>query len=245
MGLLKGFLAVPRGAGLLLRHGSLRKLALWPAVLSVVLLAGLVAASVHFGPVLIAKLWPGAGHWVGTLARLLAVVLLLAVSGGLFLVGSNLIAQPFIDPLSAEADRLLGWQDEAEALTVKGTLREAGALAADLAADIGLYLLAQVLLLTLWLVGAGPVQVGLSWLVNAWFTGAGMVCSPLCRRGLRGRARWAAMLRAPGLVLGVGLASLALMLVPLAQLLTLPVATLGGTLAVAEDPGAGVAAAEA
>ena len=64
-------------------------------------------------------------------------------------------------------------------------------------------------------------------------------CSALVRRGWRGRKRWRVMRRHWGVVLGVGTAAALLALVPLAQLLTLPIAVVGGTLAMVELERAG------
>jgi CysZ protein len=236
---LVGFVAVLRGAPLLARTPALRRLAVWPTVLSLLLLAGLVWASVHYGPGLVDRYWSPAEGWLGglqLLARALAVVLLLAVSGALFFVGSNLIAQPFVDALSAATDTTLGSSVVAPA-GWRALLREWGWVVGDVLLDLAVYLIAQGVVLVAWLVPGvgGGLHLVLAWLVNAWFAGAGMVCSPLVRRGTHGLARWRRMRALGALVLGIGAGSLLVLLVPLAQLLTLPIAVVGATLALVEQ----------
>jgi CysZ protein len=233
IGLWQGFAAVWRGAGLLLRTPALRRLAVMPALLSLLLFAVLAGVSVRYGPHLIGH-W-GAGFWHHALAgalRFVLVLLLLAFSGVMTFQASNVIAQPFLDPLSRAAERAV----EAAPPDRPITWREAFVLVGDVSVDLCALILAEAVVLAVWLIPAvgGPLHLALSWLVAAWFSGAAMVCSSLCRRGYRGRARWAAMRAVAPWVWGVGVATTLLFIVPLAQLLTLPIAVIGGSLAVVD-----------
>lgn len=241
---IAGFGTVFRGIGLLLREPKLRRLAIAPTVVSIVLLVLLVGGAGLFSNDLLNLIWrPDSGGWIGgllraghVLASLLVFLLLLLVTGALFFFGATLAAEPFIDPLSEGVERALGAEPAKGPGGVGQTVRNTVWIFRDVGLDISLFVLAQILVWLLAFVpGVGPVlHLGVGWLVNAWFAGLEMTTGAAIRRGYRGRARWRALRRDTPRILGVGTAAVLLLLVPIVQLLTLPIAIVAGTIAVVD-----------
>jgi CysZ protein len=234
-GLLVGLFAVGRGALLLLRQRELRKLAIRPMLTSLALFAALVAAAVEFAPDFVHVIGPGV--WEQALAATLhwaVVVILVVLAAVTAIVASHLIAQPFIDPLSAATDRLLDAAEPTAKAKLLAALGDAVLTILDVVRDLLLLLLAEALVVLMGFIPVAGAWLSLvfGWLTAVYFAGVAMVASPLCRRGYRGRERWRAMRAMRPWVLGVGISTTLLLLVPLADLLTLPIAVIGATLAV-------------
>ncbi len=244
--LTAGFGAVPKAFGLLLRHARLRRLAVVPALISTVLLLVLVVLSVRYGGALLDRLWPapdqleGWRAWLASGAHWLAAVLvtglLLVLSGAVFLGGSTLVADPFIDLLSQATEQILGTVPADAPFSLAAAARDILLVLRDVAADLLMFGLAQAALLLLHLipVAGGVLHLVAGWLVNAVFAAMEMASPPLARRGVRGLTRWRTVRAEPATFVGFGAGVVLLLLVPLAQLVTLPVAVVAGTVLVVE-----------
>ncbi|MBI5831211.1 MAG: EI24 domain-containing protein [Armatimonadetes bacterium] len=238
-GLISGFTAVLRGAKMLAGSRRLKRLAVMPVALSLVTLVLLSYLFLHYGQAYITAKLPADGIWatLGTVAS--TVVLLLGAVVAAF-YASMLISQPFMDPLSAATEaELESLPVTAGGGGVRAVVREGWLVVVDVAVDMFWLVVIQALLLLLHFTPFGWLQPVLAWTAAAWFTGTGIVCSPLVRRGWRGRKRWRVMRRHFGVVLGVGTGAALLAMVPLAQLLTLPIAVVGGTMAMVDVERAG------
>ncbi len=243
---LAGLGSLPRAVGLLARSGRLRRLAAVPALLSVLLLGVLVALSLYYGGPLLERFWPapeaaaGWRAWLGGgahgLARWVLTGLLLLLSGAVFFFGSSVIAEPFVDFLSEGTEREVGVERASEGFAVGRWLRDTALVLIDVTVDLGLLLVLQALLLVLHFVpGLGQVlHLVLGWLTNAAFAGNSVASMPLCRRGLHGFRRWRLFGAHRARLLGLGVGVMLVLLVPLAQLLTLPLAVIAGTLVVVD-----------
>lgn len=238
-GLVSGFGAVVRGARMLVASQRLKRLAVMPVALSLVTLVLLSYLALHYGHAWMVQKLPQEGFWA-TLGSVASTVVLLAAAVVASFYASMLITQPFMDPLSAATEAEMASLPQGSGGGVRAVVREGWLVLVDVGVDLFWMVLAQALLLLIYFTPvAAWLHPLLAWITNAWFAGAGMVCSPLVRRGWRGRKRWRVMRRHSGLVLGVGTAAALLALVPLAQLLTLPIAVIGGTLAMVDAERAG------
>ncbi len=245
--LWQGVATVPRAVGLYTRHGRLCRLAVIPAALSLALFALLVWLSVRYSGGLLHHFWAGpasASRWAAgafSLAHWLVAVLLVLLSAVAALLGSNLIAAPFVDLLSQAAEAALGRPVTEERLTLLGFVSDLLVALREVLMDLALGLVLLIALLPLHLVPVvGSAAHGLcSGLVAAAFAGVGMAGSALWRRRLRGFLRWRQVRATPWPLIGLGLATMVLMGVPLAQLLTMPVAVVAGTLLVLDLSDAG------
>ena len=241
---LKGLLSIPRGLGLLLKTPKLLGLAVVPAVLSLMLLFGLAAFSFPLGEQLLDWAWPEPSVQAGWLSVLLTVLrwlgrllvwaLLLFLSWILTFFASMLIAEPFVDLLSEGTEAAVAPGRKAPSFSWRRLLKEAGHAIRDVTLDIGLFLVIQLAILALLLVPvAGQVlHLLLGWFTGAFFAALEMTSPAWGRRNVRGWKRYRKLRRNLSFTLGVGTGILCVMLVPLAQLFTLPIAVVGGTLAV-------------
>ncbi|MCC7492712.1 MAG: EI24 domain-containing protein [Fimbriimonadaceae bacterium] len=238
----QGLGAIFRAGGLLARSPKLQKLAVWPVVISTLLLVAMVWLSLTQGDTLLNRLWPltvqaegmeRVGRW---LAQAAVTGLLLLISGAAFFFGSQLIAEPFVDLLSEGTETELGLPPRDGARGFKRWAKSIGWVIVDVAVDLTLFVLVQALLLVLHLIpGIGSVvHLVLGWLANAVFAGASVAGMPLSRRGLHGKARWQVYGRHKPRFLGLGMSVVLVLLVPLASLLTLPLAVIAGTLMVTD-----------
>lgn len=244
--LLAGFWTVPRAAGLLGRTPRLRRLAAWPLVLSIVLLVVLAFLSIHYAPALVEHFWPaqpGASGWRASLsagahglAKLLAVGVGLVLGGALYFAGAAVLVEPFIDPLSEATEQALGVESPAPPLTLGGVALDLLRVLGEVALDLTILGVVQAGLLLLHFVPVvgPPLQLVLGWLANAWFSALEMSSGPLARRGVRGRQRWQVLRSHGGRALGFGTGVLLLLLIPLLQVVTIPIAVVGGAVLTAE-----------
>jgi len=218
--------------------------ALWPlTLLPVVLtLVGIVAGTIAAVPLsakLLATVWADPSGWLGAawwLARA-AVFLVLVYVAAVTL--SVVVAAPLMDRLSARVEEL-----ELGAIAGEGGLRRAAAEAArgiaNTLARTGLFLLGHVVLLPVLLVPfAWPV---LAFLWTAWWSSIEWLDLPMTRHLHRlGEVR-AALAAIRPLGFGMGATLAALFLLPLANLLVVPVGAVSGTLLYCELVRGGVIA---
>ncbi len=242
---------MPRALALIVRTPQLRRLAVAPALLSVLLFLGMLWASVHWSGALLQALWPGpgvgaggAGGWSAVLAAFHALAhFLVAVFLGLLslvlaLLISFVIGEPFVDLLAEATEKCIGCARESELRRglFRGMARDLFFAVVDTAVDLGLFLVVQAALLLLYLVpGAGVVfHLVLGFLVSGVFCAAAMTASTLCRRGCHGVQRWRWLRRELPRMLGLGCGVMLLLAAPLLQVATLPCAAVAGTLAVCD-----------
>lgn len=235
MGLLTGPSAAVRGARLLTEHKSLIPLALVPAGVACLVSFVGVWAALKYGDVT-AAIWPDAPEnwllyalwWVGgTLTQIAAALGALIITPWLVM----LVGLPLCGPLAEKADELLGgapsdgsfWSDVMDALR-----STAGMTAIGLVGAIIFFLLGLI-----------PV-VGLittPFVTFVWtpiFLCFDLYDPVLARRKFRFRRKLKAITGRPFTGISVGLTGMALMSIPLVNLFGLPVAVLGGVVAVHE-----------
>jgi CysZ protein len=237
---MKNFVAGARtlgaGFGLLARSPRLLALGALPALVTSVLLLVALGSLGYFSADLAAGMTPFADGWPefwrGSLRVLLAVLLV----GGGVLVGSVsfvaltlLVGGPFYEHIAERAERGLGLDAGGDGA---GWWRSA---VRGLRDTVRLVLLSAVGAVLLGLLGLLPV-VGqlaapvLGALFGAWMISLEMVGLVFLRRGLRLGDRHRALRRHASTVLGFGLPAYLLCLVPVAQLVVVPAAVVGGTL---------------
>jgi CysZ protein len=157
----------------------------------------------------------------------IAVLVAGALAYVVTVIGALCIGAPFLDKLSAEAERL-AFPDAADLpgrMGILPALREGAKTAAAL-----LCLEAAFLLLYLVPV-AGPVLFALA---SAYVLTLGLLDIPLARRELTLKAKARFVVANTGAVLGIGAVVLAVSAVPFLNLLAVPVLVIAATLLVAE-----------
>lgn len=243
--LMAGFATVTQAVRLLSADARLRRWAAAPTLLSILLFAVAVWLAVRYAPGLVERWWPtvdatgwraalaGAGH---ALAKLAAIAVGLVLAAAVFWFGSRLLAEPFIDPLIEATERALGHQATLARWSLGGLARSLLFTLGDVVLDLALFGVAQVLAVALLLVpvAGGALSAVAGWLIGVWFAALEMSSGTLIRGGRRGLARWRSLARRRWLALGLGAGVTLLLVVPLAQLLTLPVAVVAGTIAALE-----------
>ncbi len=235
-----GLFAVPRAFGLIARTPRLRALAVAPSIVSALLLGGWIWAAFRYGPLLVERFWPGnLPGWVTNLEWLVQVAasaLLTLLGAAIVFFGAQIVADPFLDPLSAGAEAALGVTHPAERFSITGAVGSVFRVLRDVVVDLffwALCLAAVIAIGFIPLIGAVAAPV-LGWLVNAAFAAVEMSAGALSRRGYHGLARWRAMKLDRARLVGLGVAVVLLMLIPLAQLLVLPVAVVAGAIAIVD-----------
>ncbi len=242
----QGFGAVMGAIDLFTKHGRLRRLAILPSLVSVALLTLLAWLSFRYGPRLLDLIWhtaPDATGWQSKLlgaahglTQFLVVVFLLFLSGAVFFFGSRLVAEPFIDLLSEGAEVAAGHEPTGRKFTFGRLMKDLGLVLVDILIDVPLFFACHAVNLVIGLVPVigPPVQVVCAWLINATFSAMEMSAVGMARRGVRGWGRWQVAKANQTRILGLGAGVVLLLMVPLAQLVTLPVAVVAGTLVVIE-----------
>ncbi|HXB54352.1 MAG TPA: EI24 domain-containing protein [Vicinamibacteria bacterium] len=217
---------VPAGFAFLLRNPSFWPLAVLPALLVVISLAGGLLLAAFAGPFVEGALSPGRERIPSGLGLLMTLLRWLGMLQAGMLLGlavAFLVAAPLLDRLSRRVESQLGNagkdrepRPRPEALaSLQGSLY-------FLAAAPGVFLVGLVPL-------AGPI---LATLWGAHALTERLTAEPLGQRGLGFRARqaWHKDWRAESL--GFGLAGLITLVVPVANLLLGPALAIGGTLLV-------------
>lgn len=242
--LVSGLGSIGRALGLFSRSGKLRRLAIAPAIISALLLGVLIWLSFRYSGAILDWVWDFntvPADWQGTVlswahwaAQALVTVVLILISGALFFFGSTVVAEPFIDLLSEQAERDLGHEVAKPKFGLGQLLKDLVLVLRDVAIDITLFLLCQVIVFLLnFIPGVGTVlHVIAGWLVNITFAGLEMSGMGLARRGIRGFVRWQYLKANKYKFLGLGAGVVLVLLIPLAQLITLPIAVVAGTLVV-------------
>ena len=233
---LTGVRMFGQGFAILLRSPRLLLIGALPAVLTALLLLGGLIFLAYRVDDLSALVTPFADDWaegLRTAVRVAAGVALFAaalVVGMLSFTALTLaVGGPFYEHIAEKVEDDLG--DAAGAVDLSWSrllwlgLRD------------GVLLVLRSLLFTLPLVVAGFVPVVgqtvvpvLLALVTGWFLALELVAVPFYRRGMDLRQRRAVLSRRRALALGLGVPASLLCLIPLAAILVLPVAYVGGVL---------------
>jgi CysZ protein len=232
LGFFHGFVAPFRGGAYIARERLWRYLVV-PVVLNLLLGAGTMAAAARFFHEELGQILNSAPvmGWI--------FLFVMTVLGGvvLFIVLQPLLAAVFSDRLSEIVEKRVRGSAPAVPL-----LASSGRALVHALLKLVFYGLALVVGLALTaLTGLGSlVGVGL----GALFLAYDGFDYPLARRGATFGAKWAYLLRHPGLTIGFGLGSTLLYLVPLAVLVAPSFTAVGATLAFLDDEAASAARAE-
>lgn len=167
--------------------------------------------------------------WLVTL--LAALVTLVLVFFSFTLVG-NLIAAPFNELLSERTEQLLSGAEADTPFALRRLLRDAGRSLFDEVRKLSLFVIALVLCLSLALIPflGAPLSAAGSLLLTLYFLVIEYTGFVFGRKALGFAVQRRFVARRRGLWLGFALAVFALLLVPLIQLLTIPLAVVAATL---------------
>lgn len=225
-----------RGLGILLRSPRLLLIGALPAVLTALLLLGGVIALGYWIDDLATFVTPFADGWAEGLRTAVRVAAGVALFAAALVVGlisfsalTLAIGAPFYELIAEKVEDDLGAAPSEEELPwwrlLWWGLRD------------GLVLVLRSLLFTIPLIIAGFVPVlgqtvvpVLMALVTAWFFALELVAVSFYRRGMDLKQRRTLMSRRRGLALGLGLPASLLCAVPLAAIIVMPVAFVGGVL---------------
>lgn len=224
------------GFGIILRSRRLLLLGAFPAVLSTVLLLGCLGVLIYFSGDLADWMTPFADNWARywrqAFRLVLAIALVVAASflGSLsFVALTLLVGGPFYEHIAEATEERLGLDSTDDGA---GRMRQTGRGLRDTVTLMLLTLAGSVVLLCLGFVPvAGQLAVPvLAALFGAWIISVEMAGLVFQRGGLRLRDRHRVLRRNRTRVLGFGLPTYFLCLVPVAQLVVIPSAVVGGTL---------------
>lgn len=233
---LAGVRTLGSGFTTIARRPRLLLLGALPAVLSTLLLLGGVGTLLYFSGDLVTWMTPFAQDWSQALRTTLRVVLGVLVVGAAVLLASIsfiavtlFVGGPFYEYIAEEVEEELGLDTFGDgAGFVRSSLRGL----ADSLKLIGITVCGAVVLFAIGLVPvagqlASPV---LGALFGAWMISLEMVGLLFQRRGLGIRHRHRALRRNRPMTFGFGLPVYLLCLIPVAQLVVIPSAVVGGTL---------------
>jgi CysZ protein len=237
-------LAYPIEALGFIRHHRLWGMIAASVAVNVALLLGLCAATFYFVTPWIASLESTLAGWASggaVMAALVAVAswivwiaagaFILVLNGVVLMMVGQAVASPFLDALSEQVEGLvLG--SAPEPFTVRRTIESILMAIADLVWGVVYLVVAHIpiLLLNLVPVFGTAVSAFLSFSFTALLLSHEFVGLSMSRKLVSYRGRWRAVGRNKGLCLGFGGAVMVLRLVPLLNLLRLPLAAVGGTL---------------
>jgi CysZ protein len=237
---VKGVRFFGQGLVIVLRSPRLLLVGALPAVLTaLLLLSGMVAVLYWIGD-LSALVTPFADDWTESLRTAVRVAAGLALSGGALVLAllsftalTLAIGGPFYEHIAEAVEDELGGAPEETELTWPRLLW--------MGLRDGVVLVLRSLLFTIPLLLAGFVPVVgqtvvpvLLALVTAWFLALELVSVPFYRRGMDLRQRRAVLAGRRPLALGLGLPASLLCAVPLAAIVVMPVAFVGGVLVARE-----------
>jgi CysZ protein len=209
------------GLGLLVRNPSLLALSFVPILLTLVTLTALVAGSVWA----VGKMVGPGGDQIRMLAQAVVFLLAVFVSFLLYLPMARVLLAPFSEAISRRTHRIVAPDHSVEAASGWGRAVVEGAKLAALQIGIGA---AAIITGLVFSPLAGPLGVS----VTILFVALDFLDVPLSVRGGRLGAKLRTIWRYKSLALGFGAAGYLLLLVPLLNLLALPVGVIGATLAI-------------
>ena len=224
------------GFGVILRSPRLLLLGALPALISTLLLLGSLGALIYFSGDLTGWLTPFADDWDQPWRGALRIVLGAALVGAAALLGSVtfialtlLIGGPFYEHIAEKTEEQLGLDTSGDGA---GLARQFGRGVRD---SVKLLLIALVGAIPLFALGFVPVvgQIAapvLGALFGAWVVTMEMVGLVFQRRGLSLADRRRTLRGHRAAVFGFGLPTYLLCLIPVAQLIVIPSAVVGGTM---------------
>lgn len=229
-----------QGLGIALRSPRLLLIGALPAVLTALLLLGGLIALTYWIDDLSTLVTPFAGSWAEGWRAAVRVAIGVALFGAALVVGlisftalTLAIGGPFYEHIAEKVADELG-DPAGEADLSWGRLLWMGL-------RDGVLLVLRSLLFTIPLLIAGFIPVVgqtvvpvLLALVTGWFLALELVSVPFYRRGMGLRQRREAMSRRRALALGLGVPTSLLCAIPLAAIVVMPVAFIGGVLVARE-----------
>jgi CysZ protein len=234
--LLAGARTLGAGFGMILRSPKLLFLGAVPALISSVLLLGVLGGLLYFSADLTSAMTPFAETWSPAWRGALRVVLGVALVGAAvmlcslsFIALTLLIGGPFYEHIAEKAEQELGLDQGGDGV---GWARSLGRGVVE---SIKLVLIALAGAVVLFFLGFVPVagQVVtpvLAALFGAWVISLEMVGMVFQRRGLKLGDRHRALRRHRAVVLGFGVPTYLVCLIPVVQLVAIPSAVVGGTM---------------
>ncbi|MCX2729916.1 EI24 domain-containing protein [Saccharopolyspora sp. NFXS83] len=237
---MKNFVAGVRtlgtGLGLILRSPRLLLIGAIPALISMFLLLGALGTLLYSSGDLVSWLTPFADGWAEWLRQAFRVVLGVALVGAAALLASVsfiavtlLIGGPFYEHIAEQAEQRLGLDTHDDGA---GMARQLGRGVRDALKLVLVALIGAVLLFFLGfipVVGQTVIPV-LAAVFGAWVVALEMVGLVFQRRGLTMRDRQRSLSANKARTLGFSLPAYLLCLIPVAQLVVIPAAVVGGTL---------------
>jgi CysZ protein len=229
-----------QGLGILLRSPRLLLIGALPAVLTTLLLVGGMVALAYWIGDLAALLTPFADNWAEGLRTTVRIAAGIALFGVALTVGlisfsalTLAVGAPFYEHIAEKVEDDLGG--------VPGAVEPPWWRLLWLGLRDGLVLVLRSLMFTIPLFFAGFIPVVgqsvvpvLLALVTAWFLALELIAVPFYRRGMDLKQRRAVLRKRRGLALGLGLPASLLCAVPLAAIIVMPVAFVGGVLVARE-----------
>lgn len=229
-----------RGLGILLRSPRLLLIGALPAVLTTLLLAGAMIALVYWIDDLAALVTPFADTWAEgwrAVARVVAGTTLFGAALAVGLIGFSAltlaVGGPFYEHIAEKVDDDLGGSPQGP--------EEPWWRSLWTGLHDGTLLMLRSLMFTVPLFAAGFIPVVgqtvvpvLMVSVTAWFLALELVAVPFSRRGMDLRQRWALLSERRALALGLGLPTALLCAIPLAAVIVIPIAFVGGVLVARE-----------
>ncbi|MGP4020154.1 EI24 domain-containing protein [Saccharopolyspora sp. 5N708] len=233
---LSGIRTLGTGFGIMLRNPKLLLLGALPALISVVLLMGGLGTLIYFSGDLVTWLTPFADGWGDFGRQALRILLGVALVGAAallcsvsFIAITLLIGGPFYEHIAEKAEQQLGLDASDDGA---GLLRQVGRGVRDSLKLVGIVLIGAIVLFGIGLIPVvGQIAaLVLGALFGAWVISLEMVGLVFQRRGLKLGDRHRTLRRHRAAVLGFGLPTYLLCLIPIAQLVVIPSAVVGGTL---------------
>lgn len=229
-----------QGLGILLRSPRLLLIGALPAVLTTLLLLGGMIALVYWIDDLAAWVTPFADSWGEgwrQAARVAAGIALFGLALTVGLIGFSAltlaVGGPFYEHIAEQVEDDLGGAPDAVDLPWWRLL--------GMGLRDGLLLVLRSLMFTIPLFAAGFIPVVgqtvvpvLLALVTAWFLALELIAVPFYRRGMNLKQRSVVLRKRRALGLGLGLPASLLCMIPLAAIIVMPVAFVGGVLVARE-----------
>lgn len=233
----RGFALPFRALALLRRHRSLWPWAAAPALIGLLLFAGVAGVALAYADEVLRWWWtPPEAQGLGTSLLVLVwgvlyvVLLVLGLAGAYLsaLIFGGVVASPFNDALSIRVEAILAGNDRPKEASLLVGL---GRSLLSTAAVTGVYLLLAVPVLLLNLVPAvgPPVATVLHAGLAAYFLAIEYADVALARYGLPWREKLALIRRHRALASGFGLSISLLFWIPFLNLLVMPIAVTAGT----------------